>query len=80
MENNLKKLTESLCYTTETNTIFYFIFIYFLLFRAAPMACGGSQARDRIGAVAPGLCHSHSNVGSEPHLRPAPQLTATLGP
>ena len=30
------------------------------------------QARGRIGAVATGLHHSHSNAGSEPHLRPTP--------
>ena len=29
------------------------------------MAYGGSQARGLIGAVAAGLHHSHSNVGSE---------------
>ena len=40
----------------------------FLLFRAAPGAYGGSQARGRIGAVAASLRHSHSNVRSEPHL------------
>ena len=33
----------------------------FLLFRAAPEAHGGSQARGQIGATAAGLCHSHSN-------------------
>ena len=32
---------------------------------AAPAAYGGSQARGRIGAVATGLCQSHSNAGSE---------------
>ena len=47
------------------------------LFRAAPVAHGGSQARGLIGAVATGLCQSHSNAGSEPRLRPTPQLTAT---
>ena len=41
---------------------------------------GGSQAKDQIGAVATGLHHSHSNVGSEPHLQPTPQLTATPDP
>ena len=40
----------------------------FCLFRAAPMACGISQAGGRIGAVAAGLRHSQSNVGSEPCL------------
>ena len=29
-----------------------FFFFFFLLFRAAPAACGGSQARGRIGAIA----------------------------
>ena len=33
-----------------------------------------------IRAVAAGLHHSHSNVGSEPHLRPTPLLTAMLDP
>ena len=42
------------------------IFFFFGLFRAAPGAYGGSQARSRIGAVAAGLRHSHSNARSEP--------------
>ena len=58
-----------------TVTIFFFAF-FFLLFRAAPVAHGNSQARDRIGAAAPSLHHSHGNVGSEPCLQPAPQLMA----
>ena len=41
---------------------------------------GGSQARDGIGAVATGLCHSHSNMRSELHLQPTPHPTATLNP
>ena len=52
-------------------------FLAFCLFRAVPEACGGSQASSRIGAVAAGLHHSHSNAGSEPPLQPTPQLTAT---
>ena len=55
------------------------IFGFFGLFafsRAALVAYGGSQARGRIGAVTAGLRQSHSNVGSEPHLQPTPQLTA----
>ena len=44
------------------------LFIYFLLFRATPEANGSSQARGRIGAVAAGLYHSHSNAGSKLHL------------
>ena len=52
----------------------------FAFSRAAPTAYGGSQARGQIGAMAAGLCQSHSNVGSKPHLQPTPQLTATLDP
>ena len=44
------------------------------------MAYGGSRARGLIGATADGLCHSHSNAGSEPRLRPTPQLMATPDP
>ena len=56
------------------------IFFFFGLFRAAPTAYGGSQARGVIGAVAASLNHSHSNVGFEPRLRPTPQLTAMQDP
>ena len=54
-------------------SIYLFIFAFS---RAAPMACGGSQAGGLIGAVAAGLGHSNSNVESEQRLRPTPQLTA----
>ena len=57
-----------------------FVFFFFRVFRAVPMAYGGSQARGLTGAVAAGLCHSHSNAGSEPQLRPPPQLMAMLDP
>ena len=43
-----------------------FLFSLFFLFRAAPVAHGSSQARCQIGAVAAGLHHSHSSIGSEP--------------
>ena len=56
------------------------LFTLFFLFRAIPMACGGSQDRGPIGAVAAGLRQSHSNSGSKPHLRPTPQLTAMPDP
>ena len=42
----------------------------FLRFMAAPMACGSSQARSQIRAAATSLHHSHSNMGSEPSVRP----------
>ena len=60
--------------------LFSFLFFVFHLFRAAPMAYGGSPARDWTRAVATGLHRSHSNLGSEPRLRPTPQLTATPDP
>ena len=44
---------------------FFFFFLSSCLFRAAATAYGGSQARDRIGAVTVNvLHHSHSNEGS----------------
>ena len=49
---------------------FFFFFLFFCLFRDTPAVYGGSQARGRIGAAAAGLCHSHSNTRSKPHLRP----------
>ena len=59
---------------------FFFFFGLFAISQAAPMAYGGSQARDRMGAVAIGLHQGHSNVGSEPRLQPTPLLTATPDP
>ena len=57
-----------------------FSFFLSVFSRAAPAACEGSQARGLIGAVAASLHQSHSNAGSQPHLQPAPQLTAMLDP
>ena len=51
---------------------------FFCYFRAAPLAYGGSQPRRRIRAAAAALHHSNSE--SKPHLRPTPQLMATLDP
>ena len=53
---------------------------FFSSFTAAPSAYPSSQARGLTGAVAAGLCHSQSNSGSEPSLRPTPQLMATQDP
>ena len=61
----------------QAPSLVLFFFGLFAFSRAAPMAYGGSQARGRIGAVATGLRQSHSNMGSEPRLRPTPQLMAT---
>ena len=52
----------------------YLLILTFCLFRAAPTAYEGSQARGRIRAVAAGLSQSHSNAESKPCLRPTPQL------
>ena len=43
-------------------------------------AYGSSQARGLIGAAAASLHHSHSNAGSEPHLKPTPLFVAMLDP
>ena len=61
------KSIKSCCISVSNLNSFYFYFI-FLLFRAAPVAYGGSQARGQIGAIAASLCHGRSNVGSELHL------------
>ena len=50
-----------------------FVFIFFAFSRAAPAAYGDSQARGLIRAAAAGLHQSHSNTGSELHLRPTQQ-------
>ena len=73
----LKFLVKNKVWEIRINPIY---FLFFCLFRTTPMACGGSQARGLIGAAAASLHQSHSNAGSEPCLRPTPQLTATLDP
>ena len=69
-----------LVWSKAKRVVFLVVFCCCCLFRAAPTAYVGSQARGPIGAVAAGLHHSHSNTGSQPRLRPTPQLTATLEP
>ena len=62
---------------------FNFLFFFFCLLAfswATPTTHGRSQTRGQIGAVAPSLHQSHSNVVSELHLQPTPQLTATPDP
>ena len=70
-----KKKKKKVC---ETLQIVVFLFVCFCLFRAIPVAYGGSQARGQIGAVASG--HSHSHARSKPRLQSTLQLTATLDP
>ena len=59
---------------------FWGFFFFFCLFRAAPAAYGGSQARGLMRATAAGLHHSHSHSRSELHLQPIPQLRAMPDP
>ena len=54
----------------STSLTWHFLFFFFNLFKAAPTAYGGSQARGWIRAEAAGLHHSHSNARSEPRLQP----------
>ena len=51
-------------------------FVYYLI--NLFLAYGSPQTRCRFRAAAAGLSHSHSIVGSELHLWPTPQFTATL--
>ena len=46
------------------------LFFFFFLFRAAPLAYGGSRARGWIGVMAAGLYHSHSNRSLTHWARP----------
>ena len=69
-----QKYTSSNFSTSLLILIFYLIhslinFLLFCLFRTAPVAYEGSQARGRIRAIVAGLRHSHSNSGSEPCLQ-----------
>ena len=52
--------------------VLLFIYLFFVCFRPAPKAYGGSQARGPIRAVAANLHHSHSNAVSKPCLQPTP--------
>ena len=44
------------------------VVVVVIVFRAEPVAYGGSQARGQMGAVAASLYHSQSNLGSKPSL------------
>ena len=56
---------------SRSSLIIYFI-LFLLLFRATPMAYGGSQARGLNRASAASLCHRCSNTRSKLKLRPTP--------
>ena len=64
MSNLISELTSLSLSFPPLFFFFFFCLFVFCLFRAAPVADGGSQAGGRIGAVAAGLDHSHSNARS----------------
>ena len=76
--------TSFLAHVQVISSFYFFIqlvlFFVCLFSRAVPPAYGGSQARSGIGATAASLYYSHSNMVSEPHLWPTPQLMAMLDP
>ena len=78
MTNNVEK--KQYVYICITGLLFVVVVVFFCLYRAAPVASGGSQVRGPFGAVAASLHHSHSIAGSEPRLQPTPQLTARPDP
>ena len=66
----------SLCKSRSLWGIDLSIYLFILLFRAAPEAYGGSRAGGQSRPLAAGLHHGHRNVGSKLLLQPTPQLTA----
>ena len=68
------------------SVLFCFLFFVFCLFvflpflGPLPWCMEVPRLGGQIGAVAAGLCQSHSNAGSNLRLQPTPQLTATLDP
>ena len=68
------------CAKLFLSLFFFFLFGRFTFSTAAPTAYGGSHPRGLIGAVATDLHQGHSNVGSQPHLWPTPERTATPDP
>ena len=63
-------------YTKSGGNVCYTFFFFLCSFRTISTAYGGSQARGRVVTVVAGLCHSHGNSGSKPHMWLTPQLTA----
>ena len=55
---------ERVMLTLTSQVLFLSFFLSFLLFRAFPVAYGGSQYRGPIRATAARLHHSHSHIGS----------------
>ena len=62
-----------ICHVIYPNIVLFF-------FKGWTCTAGGSWARGLIGAVAAGLCHSHSHARSKPCLQPTPKLMAMPDP
>ena len=62
------------CTSTATWATAVRFFFFFILFRAAPIAYGSSQARGQMGAAAASLCYSHSDTRSKWQLWPSLQV------
>ena len=80
LENGLFCIFQAIGNICFVCVFFLFVCLFFCLFKAAPAAYRGYQARGQIGATAAaaGLCHSHSTVGSKLCLQPTRQLMTTL--
>ena len=65
---------------SSSSRYFHFLLVCFCLFTAHLQHMKVPGAKGWIRAVAAGLHHRHSNVGSKAHLWPTPLLTATLDP
>ena len=73
--------TPAMPFQGDHPTLFKIFILFILPFRATSAAYGSSQARGSDQSCScPGLQHSYGNAGSELHLRPTPQLMATLDP
>ena len=66
--------------TFKQQNHYYIVSIYIFFFLGSHPQHMKVPSRGQIGAVANGLGHSHSNAGSEPHLKPRPQLMAKPDP
>ena len=66
--------------------LYFFIFLFFLLFRATPMAYGGYQARGRIGAAAEAYptamatLNLHINIASSAYTAACGNFGSILNP
>ena len=68
--------SQSDCYFQFIKNVFSVSFYFVFCFLGPHL----QHVEAPLAATAAGLCHSHSNAGSEPHLRPISQLTAMPDP